>query len=192
MPRIVRIVPALLLLLAARAAVAQEDGNSFRAIARIQVDVSTYQVQVQARTKELGRELDVLGMLTDAADMVSQFAMDQSLGRARKKIDEARAEADREPPLPEPVPKVIDIMTGLVASPPFGASADQLRARLFVEIGKLEEEILHECDALQREANTIGGIQQSLERINDSLRASSVAGVRASLYTRKRALKAPQ
>jgi primosomal replication protein N len=189
MPRIVRVAPALLLLLAAHVATAQEDGNSFRAIARIQVDISTYQAQVQARTQELGRRIDVLGMLTDAADMVSQFAMDQSLSRARKKIAEARAEADREPALQEPVPKVIDILDGLVASPPFGMSADQLRARLFVEIGKLEEEILHECEVLQREVNTVYGLQQSLGRIGDSLRTSSLAGGRASLYTRKRALK---
>jgi hypothetical protein len=191
MPRIVRIVPALLLL-AVHAAAAQEEGGSARAIARLQVDISTYQAQVQVRTRELGRTIDVLGMLTDAADMVSQFAMDQSLSRARKKIEEAKAEADREPPLPEPVPKVIDIMTGLVAAPPFGTSADQLRARLFVEIGKLEEEILHDCEVLQREAGTVYGLQQSLARIGDSLHAASVAGGRASLYTRKRALKAVQ
>jgi hypothetical protein len=121
--------------------------------------------------------------------MVSPIALDQSLSRARKKVEEARAEADREPALQEPVPRVIDIVSGLVATPPFGMPGDQLRAKLFVEIGKLEEEILRQCDAFQREANAVDGIQQSLARIGDSLHGTSVAGGRASLYARKRAIK---
>jgi len=189
MPRIVRVVPALLFFLAAQAAFAQEDVDASRAIDQLRRSVALYQLTAQNRAKELGRKIDVLGQLTDAADMVSPIALDQSLSRARKKVEEARAEADREPALQEPIPKVVDIVSGLVASPPFGISGDELRARLFVELGKLEEEILRQCDAFQREANAIDGLQQNLARIGDSLHASSVAGGKASLYTRKRALK---
>jgi hypothetical protein len=189
MPRIVRIVPALLLLLA-HAAAAQESGETARAIGRLRGDISLYQSLVQARAMELGRRIDVLGQLTEAADMVSPFAMDQSLGRARKKVEEARIEANREPPLDEPVPTVIDIVYGLVATPPFGTPGDQLRARLFVEIGKLEEDILQRCEAFQSEASTVDSLLRNLERIEDSLHTTAVAGGKASLYTRKRALKA--
>jgi hypothetical protein len=192
MPRIVRIVPALLLILAAHAAAAQESGDTAQAIGRIGADVSIYQALAQARAVDLGRRIDVLGQLTEAADMVSPFAMDQSLGRARKKVEEARAEANREPALEEPVSTVIDIVSGLVTTPPFGTPGDQLRAKIFVEIGKLEEDILHQCEVFQREANTVDGLLRNLARIEDSLRAAAVAGGKASLYTRKRALKAGQ
>jgi len=190
MPRIVRLVPAFLFLLA-QAAFAQDTGDAARATSRISSAISSYQLQVQARAKELGRRIEVLGILTEAADMVSGFNMDQSLGRARKKVEEARAEADREPPLQEPVPTVIDIVSNLVATPPLGTPADQLRARIFVEIGKLEEEILQQCQAFQNEANGVDALARNLTRIEDTLRAGSVAGGKASLYTRKRALKSP-
>ena len=192
MPRVVRVVPALLLVLAAHAAFAQENGDAARAIASLRVDISTYQALAQARAMELGRRIDVLGQLTEAADMVSPFALDQSLSRARKKVEEARAEANREPPLDEPVPTVIDIVSGLVSTPPFGMPGDQLRAKVFVEIGKLEEDILQSCEAFQGEANTVDSLQRNLARIEDSLRAAAVSGGKASLYARKRALKAGQ
>lgn len=190
MSRIVRVVPALLLVLAAQAAFAQEDADAARAIDQVRRTIANYQATAQARAKELERRIDVLGQLTEAADMVSPFAMDQSLSRARKKVEEARAEANREPVLQEPVPTVIDIVSGLVATPPFGMPGDQLRAKLFIEIGKLEEDILRQCEAFQKEANTVYGLQQNLARIGDSLHGASVAGGRASLYTRKRAIKA--
>ena len=87
---------------------------------------------------------------------------------------------------------MIDIVSGLVSTPPFGMPGDQLRAKVFVEIGKLEEDILQRCEAFQSEANTVDSLQRNLARIEDSLRAAAVAGGKASLYTRKRALKAGQ
>jgi hypothetical protein len=144
---------------------------------------------LQARAMELGRKIDVLGDLTEAADSVSPIAMSQSLTRARRKVEEANQESDREPALREPVPAVIDIVSELVKTPPFGMPADQLRARLFVEISKLEEEILRECDAFQNESQVVEAVGNMLERIRGTLHATAVAGTRASLLTRRRALK---
>jgi hypothetical protein len=67
--------------------------------------------------------------------------------------------------------------------------ADRLRARLFVEISKLEEDILRDADSFQREASTIDTLQSELQRISGSLRNVAVAGGRASLAVRKAALK---
>jgi hypothetical protein len=189
MPRIVRIVPVILLALGSHAAIAQEPGESTRSALEMRNGISRYLADAQARAKELGRQIDVLGDLTEAADSVSPIALSQSLTRARRKVEEAKQEADREPALREPVLTVIDIVSELVKTPPFGMPADQLRARLFVEISKLEEEILRECDALQSESQVVEAIGDTLERIRGTLHATAVAGTKASLRTRRRALK---
>ncbi|MFL6233748.1 MAG: hypothetical protein ACJ76N_11485 [Thermoanaerobaculia bacterium] len=189
MPRIVRVVPVILLALGSHAALAQETGEAARSAFEMRNSISRYLADAQARAKDLGRQIDVLADLTEAADSVSPIAMSQSLTRARRKVEEAKAEADREPPLREPVPAVVDIVSELVKTPPFGMPADQLRARLFVEISKLEEEILRECDAFQSESQVVEAIGDTLARIRGTLHSTAVAGTRASLRTRRRALK---
>ena len=189
MPRILRIVPAVLLFLGSHAAFAQDSPDAARAIEETRRGISSYLSATQARAMELGRKIDVLGDLTDAADSVSPIALSQSLTRARRKVEEAKQEADREPPLPEPAPAVIDIVAELVKTPPFGMPADQLRARLFVEISKLEEEILRECEAFQREVSLVDTLEVTLVRIRGTLHSTALAGTRASLQTRRRALK---
>jgi hypothetical protein len=192
MLRIVRIVPAILLVLGSHAALAQEPGEAARSAFELRNSIARYLADAQARARELGRKIDVLNDLTEAADSISPIAMDQSLARARRKAEEAKQEADREPALREPVPAVVDIVSELVKTPPFGMPADRLRARLFVEISKLEEEILRECDALQSESQVVEAIGDTLERIRGTLHATAVAGTRASLRTRRRALKSGQ
>jgi hypothetical protein len=189
MPRIVRIVPAVLLVLAAHAAFAQEPGDAARALSQARNSVSSYMATVEVRANELGRKIEVLGYLTDAADSVSPIAMSQSLSRARRKVEEAKHEANEEPPLGEPVPTVVDIVSGIVATPPFGMPADQLRARLFVEISKLEEDILRQSQGFQSELQAVDALESTLSRISTTLHFAAVGGSRASLETRKRALK---
>lgn len=84
---------------------------------------------------------------------------------------------------------MVDIVSQDITTPPFGMPADQLRARLFVEISKLEEEILRQATAFQNEANTIDSLKSNLERISASLRSMAVSGGRASLAVRRLALK---
>jgi hypothetical protein len=190
MSRIVRIVPALLFVLASRAAAAQEtSGETARWIAEIRGGIGGYQGDVQTRVMDLRRKIEVLGELAEAADSVSPIAMGQSLTRARQKVEEARRDAGREPALGEPVPTVVDIVSQLVTTPPFGVPADKLRDRLFVEIGKLEVEVLRQADALQKEANAAASFEQSLARIQEALRSTAAGGARASLETRRLALK---
>lgn len=190
MSRIVWVVPSVLLVFGSHTLAAQESyGDTARWIAEIRIGVNGYQADVQARTKELGRKIDVLGSLTAAADAVSPIAMSQSLTRARQKVEEARRTADEEPALGEPVPAVLDVVSQSIASPPFGMPADKLRARLFVEIGKLEEDILRQAGALQREADQAESFARALGHIQDSLRAIAVAGGKASLQTRRVAIK---
>jgi hypothetical protein len=192
MSRIVRIASAILLVLGSQAALAQEPGEAARSAFELRNSISRYLADAQARAKDLGRKIDVLNDLTEAADSISPIAMDQSLTRARRKAEEAKQEADREPALREPVPAVVDVVSELVKTPPFGMPADRLRARLFVEISKLEEEILRECDAFQGESQVVEAIGDTLERIRGTLHATAVAGTRASLRTRLRALKSGQ
>ncbi len=189
--RIVRIIPAVLLLLFSAHAVAAQETSSDteRLLVEIRSGVTGYQADVRTRAMELSRKIEVLGDLAEAADSVSPIAMGQSLTRARQKAEEARRTADREPALGEPVPAVVDIVSKLIASPPFGVPADKLRDRLFVEIGKLEEDILRQAAAFQREAGTAESFERSLAQIQETLRSTAVSGARASLATRRLALK---
>ena len=188
--RIVRIVSAVLLLFGSHAVAAQEtSSDAERLLAEIRSGVGGYQIDVRTRAMELSRRIEVLGDLAEAADSVSPIAMGQSLTRARQKVEEARRTADREPALGEPVPTVVDIVSRLVTSPPFGVPADKLRDRLFVEISKLEEDILRQAAAFQKEAGMAESFERSLAQIQETLRSTAVSGARASLATRRLALK---
>jgi hypothetical protein len=189
MSRIVRIVPVVLLVLGSRAAGAQEAPDTGRGLSEARGGVSVYSSALQARAAELGREIEVLSELTDAADSVSVNATGLSLTRARGKAEDAKKDAERDPVLSNQVLSVVDSVLLLVNRPPLGVPADQLRARLFVEISRLEEEILRQSDALLAEARQIEFLQTSLERVRDTIHAAAVAGSRASLLTRRRALK---
>jgi hypothetical protein len=188
--RIVRIMPAVLLVFGSHAVAAQEtSSDTERLLVEIRSGVNGYQADVRTRAMELSRKIEVLGDLTEAADSVSPIAMGQSLTRARQKVEEARRDADREPALGEPVPTVVDIVSQLVTSPPFGVPADKLRERLFVEISKLEEDILRQGAAFQKEAAMAESFERSLAQIQETLRSTAVSGARASLATRRLALK---
>jgi hypothetical protein len=188
--RTVRIMPAVLLFFGSHAVAAQESsGDTERLIAEIRVGVIGYQADVRTRAMELSRKIEVLDELAAAADSVSPLAMGQSLTRARQKVEEARRTADREPALGEPVPTVVDIVSRLVTSPPFGVPADKLRDRLFVEIGKLEEDILRQGAAFQKEAAMAESFERLLAQIQETLRSTAVSGAKESLATRRLALK---
>jgi hypothetical protein len=190
MPRLLRIVPVVLLVLASRAARAQEAPDTGRALSEARRGINIYTSALQARVAELQREIGVLSDLTDAADSVSVTATGLSLTRARGKAEEAKADANRDPALDGHVLAVIDSVLELVNRPPLGMPGDQLRARLFVEVSKLEEEVLRQCDALFGEARQIEALETVLERVRGTLQSTAVAGQRASLLTRRRALKA--
>jgi hypothetical protein len=190
MPRIVRIVPIVLFALGSHAAGAQEAPDTGRGLSEARRGVSVYTSALQARTAELGREIDVLSELTDAADSVSVNATGLSLTRARNKAEEAKKDAERDPALPGHVLSVVDSVLELINRPPLGVPGDQLRAKLFVEISKLEEEILRQSDALLSETRQIEFLETSLEQIRGRVQSTAVAGGRASLLTRRRALKA--
>jgi hypothetical protein len=161
-----RIVPAVLFafsLAFGSHAAAQEPGDPARFLAETRKGIHAYMASVQARTMELGRKVEVLGQLTESAA--------------------------REPALGEPVTNVIAIVSQLIATPPFGMPADQLRARLFVEISKLEEDILRQAESFQSESNAAEMLARSLDQIQRSFHTAAVSGGEASLATRRRALK---
>lgn len=189
MSRIVRIVPVVLLVLGSRAAGAQEAPDTGRGLSEARRGVSVYTSALQARAAELGRKIDVLSELTDAADSVSVSATGLSLTRARNRAEEAKKDAERDPALPNQVLSVVDSVLLLVNRPPLGVPADQLRARLFVEISRLEEEILRQSESLLSEARQIEFLETSLEQIRGRVQSAAVAGGHASLLTRRRALK---
>jgi len=189
MPRIVRIVPVVLLVLGSQAAGAQEVPDAAHAQSEARRGVSLYTSALQARVAELGREIDVLSELTDAADSVSVTATGLSLTRARNKAEDAKKDASRDPALAGHILAVVDSVLELVNRPPLGVPGDQLRARLFVEISKLEEEVLRHSEALLAEARQVEFLETSLERLRGTLNAAAAAGGHASLLTRRRALR---
>ena len=188
MPRIVRIVPVVLLVLGSQAASSQEVPDAARAFSEAQRSISTYGSSVQARATELRRKIEVLAELTDAADSVSVVATGQSLTRARNKAEEAKKDAEREPALDGHTLVVVDSVRELVNRPPL-MPADQLRAKLFVEISKLEEEVVRQSEAFLNETRQIEFLETSLERARGMLHSTAMAGGSASLLTRRRALK---
>jgi hypothetical protein len=189
MPRFVRIVSVVLLVLGSQAARAQEVPDAARAFSEAQRSISTYSSSVQARATELRRKIEVLAELTDAADSVSVVATGQSLTRARNKTEEAKKDAEREPALDGHTLAVVDSVWELVNRPPLGVPADQLRAKLFVEISKLEEEVVRQSEAFLNETRQIEFLETSLERARGALHGTAMAGGSASLLTRRRALK---
>lgn len=189
MSRFLWIVPTLFLGLGSQAALAQESIDTRRVLAETTNSIASLLEDATARSMDLGRRLAVLNDLADAADSVTPLTLNQSLSRARQKVEEARREASKEPPLGEPVPAVIDIVSNFVDSPPFGTSADRLRARLFVEIGKLEEDCLRRADSFQSEATGVDKLDRELQRITASLRTAAVAAGKTSLAVRRMALK---
>lgn len=189
MPRIVRIVPVALLALGSQAVRAQEVPDAARAFSEAQRSIGIYGSAVQARTAELRRKIEVLAELTDAADSVSVIATGQSLTRARNKAEEAKKDAEREPALDGRTLTVVDSVLELVNRPPLGVPADQLRAKLFVEISKLEEEVVRQSEAFLSETRQIEFLETSLERVRGMLHGTAMAGGSASLLTRRRALK---
>jgi hypothetical protein len=189
MPRFVRIVPVLFLAFCSQAALAQESIDTAHVLAQTTNSIGSLLEDATARSMDLERRLDVLGDLADAADSVTPLTLNQSLSRARQRVEEARREAAKEPPLGEPVPTVLDIVSNFVSSPPFGMPADRLRARLFVEISKLEEDCLLRAGSFQSEATRIDSLDRELARISASLRTAAVATGKASLAVRKMALK---
>jgi hypothetical protein len=188
MPRIVRIVPVVLLVLGSHVARAQEVPDAARAFSEAQRSIITYSSSVEARATELRRKIEVLAELTDAADSVSVMATGQSLTRARNKAEEAKKDATRDPALDGHTLAVVDSVLELVNRPPL-IPADQLRAKLFVEISKLEEEIVRQSEAFLGETRQIEFLETSLERLRGALHGTAMAGGSASLLTRRRALK---
>jgi hypothetical protein len=192
MPRLVRIVPVVLLALVSHVARSQEVPDAARAFSEAQRSISIYSSAVQARATELQRKIEVLAELTDAADSVSVIATGQSLTRARNKAEEAKKDAEREPALDGHTLAVVDAVSDLVNRPPLGVPADQLRAKLFVEISKLEEEVVRQSQAFLSETRQIEFLEASLERVRGTLHSTAMAGGSASLLTRRRALKGVQ
>jgi hypothetical protein len=189
MPRIVRIVPVVLLALGSRAVLAQEAPDSAYAMTEARRGISLYTSSLQARVANLERKIDVLAELTDAADSVSVTATGLSLTRARNKAEEAKKDAERAPALDGHTLSVVDAVLELVTKPPLGVPGDQLRAKLFVEISKLEEEIVRQSEALLSEGRQIEVLETSLEQIRGRVQATALAGGRASLLTRRKALR---
>ena len=73
--RIVRIMPAVLLLFSSHAVAAQEAfSDTERLVAGLRIGASGYQADVRTRAMELNRKIEVLGCLAEAADSLGQRA----------------------------------------------------------------------------------------------------------------------
>ena len=171
---------------------AQEPVDTARLLAEIRASLGIYSRDVRDRTNEQSRKIAVLGHLIESADSVSGAALGQSLTRARQKLEEARRLAELDPPLAEPFPSVLEFMTQALNSPPFAASAAQVRGPLFDRISQVEEHVIQQSEALQSEASMAASLEGTLLQIRGPLRSTAISGVRAAIASRKAALKSVQ
>jgi len=187
--RIFVAVVAASFLLPCSQAHAQEPVDTARLLAEIRASLGVYARDVRDRTNDLSRRIAVLGHLVESADSVAGVALGQSLPRARQKLEEARRLAESEPPLPEPFPSVLAYMAQALDSPPFAASAAQLRGPLFDRISLVEEHVIQQSEALQSEATMVAALEGALIQIRGSLRSTAIGGVRGAIASRKAAIK---
>ncbi len=171
---------------------AQEPVDTARLLSEMRASLGIYSRDVRDRTNELSRKIAVLGHLIESADSVSGVALGQSFTRARQKLEEARRLAESEPALTEPFPSVLAFMTQALNSPPFAASAAQVRGPLFDRISQVEELVIQQSEALQSEAAMAASLEGTLLQIRSSLRSSAISGVRAAIASRKAAIKSIQ
>ncbi len=83
-------------------------------------------------------------------------------------------------------------MTQALNSPPFAASAAQVRDPLFDRLSQVEDHVIQQSEALQSEASMVASLEGTLLQIRGPLRSTAISGVRAAIASRKAALKSVQ
>ncbi len=165
----------------------QPPTDPMTALAEVRERLRAYERDANNRQNLLGRKAQVLQLLTDGADSISAFGAGFATDRAQKKLEEARRIAG-DAALGESVPAVLGALEQ-VLSQPGSQTAAELRANAFLAVNRLEEDLLQQTEALQREALELQQLATGITMTVNNLSSTSANSVRTSVRTRRLAAK---
>jgi serine/threonine protein kinase len=179
----------LLAITASAVASAQEPANSARLLSDITDNLRLYAEGARTRQVELSRKVQVLRALGDAGGLISTFSTSLSLDKARGKLSDARRLAEVDPPLAEPVPSVLAAVDEVINRSGMAQPPDQMKAKVFVAVSRLEEHIVQQVTALEGEATTLENMERGLHLVQSGLRSVVTSGLTTVIHVRKLAAK---
>jgi hypothetical protein len=160
--------------------------------------VTTFQIfqMLRAKQDELARRASdlqrmnmVLTVLGDGADGISSTAQSPSFSRATRKLEEAQKLSLEEPPLPDAVASVLESFRVALASPSTGFNSARIRAACFETLITLQEFVLTEAEALQREILALQGVESVASQMQIGMRTACTGAIRATTQSWRLALK---
>lgn len=173
---VVRAVVAAALLVGAGATATSAQDEPLdvgRGLSEIELRLRPVLAALRDRRQALAREASLLRALAAAGGAITQYATTSQVG-AREALERAAAKAAQDPPLAEPVPKVLRLLTDLLERPGVGVPAERLRARYFTLLHELELDVLDGMRAAQRDQAALHRLAAGLAGA-DSTAANEVA-----------------
>lgn len=167
---------------------AQAAPDSARVLGDIKENLRSYQEDSKNRINELTRKAQVLRTLADGAASISAFSTSVAFGKAREKCGDAQRLAQVDPPLSEPIPSVLGAVSQLINQPGMEPT-EQVKAKVFVAIGRLEEHVVEQAASIENEAGVLQGLEQSLSEARRGLRFTVGRAVGAAIHVRRLAIK---
>ncbi len=168
---------------------AEEPVNSARLLSDIRENLRIYAEDAKNRQSELSRKVQVLRTLGDAGDFISTFSTSLSLDKARGKLADARRMAEADPPLLEPVSSVLAAVDELINRSGMTQAPDQMKAKVFVAVSRLEEHIVQQVAVLEGEASTLENMERGLHLVQSALRSVVTSGLTTVIHVRRLAAK---
>lgn len=186
-----RIVGLVLIFASAASTVihAQEAVNPARLLSDIRENLRIYADDARNRQAEVSRKIQVLRTLGDAADSISSFSTSLSLDKARGKLADARRLAEAEPTLSDPVSSVLAAVDELINRSGMGQPPDQMKAKVFLVVSRLEEHVVQQVSVLEGEALTLESLERGLHMVQSNLRSVVTSGLTTVIHVRRLAAK---
>ena len=182
----------LILLLGTEAsaiALAQEPVNVAKLLSDTRENLRIYADDARNRQAEVSRKIQVLRTLGEAADSISTFSTSLSLEKARGKFADARRLAEADPPLSEPVSSVLAAVDELVNRSGMGQPPEQMKAKVFLAVSRLEEHVVQQVTVLEGEAITLENLERGLHMVQSNLRSVVTSGLTTVIHVRRLATK---
>ena len=174
---------------ASAVALAQEPVNVAKLLSDIRENLRIYAEDARNRQAEVSRKIQILRTLGDAADSISTFSTSLSLDKARGKLADARRLAEADPPLSEPVSSVLAGVDELINRSGMGQAPDQMKAKVFLVVSRLEEHVVHQVMVLEGEAITLENLERGLHMVQSNLRSVVTSGLTTVIQVRRLAAK---
>ena len=186
-----RIVGFVLVIATAASAVthAQEMVNSAKLLSDARETLRIYAEDARNRQAEISRKVQVLRTLGDAADSISNFSTSLSLEKARGKLADARRLAETDPQLSEPVSSVLAGVDDLINRSGMGQAPDQMKAKVFLLVSRLEEHVVQQVSVLEGEASNLESLERGLHMVQSNLRSVVTSGLTTVIHVRRLAAK---